>query len=92
MYTTLLSLIATMSIALASPIAPRSGEWCSGLGITYDTSFNFTLTALNTTLSNANSTGVPLVGGQNGATDGAEFEVLSVCYIIPDANCNSQLT
>ena len=82
MYMPLVSLIAAgTSVVLASPVVPRSGEWCSGLGITYDTSFNFTLTALNTTLPNANSTGVPLVGGQNGATDGAEFEVLSVCRI-----------
>lgn len=82
MYAAFTSLIAATSVALASPVVPRTGDWCSGLGITYDTSVNFTLTALNTTLPNANSTGVPLVGGQNGAADEAEFEVLSVRSIV----------
>ncbi|TFY67995.1 hypothetical protein EVJ58_g1291 [Rhodofomes roseus] len=57
MFSTLLSVFAAASAALASPLAPRTGAWCSGLGITYDTASNFTLTALNTTLPNANSTG-----------------------------------
>lgn len=45
-------------------------------------SYNFTLTAVNTTLKNANRTGSPLVFGQNGATSGEEFEVTSVCLLI----------
>ena len=40
--------------------------------------YNFTLAAWNKTGTNANDTGVPLVLGQNGAVDGAEFKVLSV--------------
>ncbi|KZT63555.1 hypothetical protein DAEQUDRAFT_680177 [Daedalea quercina L-15889] len=83
MFSSLLALLAVTSIALASPLAPRTGAWCEGLGITYDTSYNFTLAALNTTLANANSTGAPLVPGQNGATDGAEYEVLSTWATYP---------
>ncbi|KAH9916542.1 uncharacterized protein B0H18DRAFT_1124179 [Fomitopsis serialis] len=83
MFSTLISLFAATSLALAFPLAPRTGAWCEGLGITYDTASNFTLAALNTTLANANSTGAPLVAGQNGATDGAEFEVLSTWATYP---------
>lgn len=39
--------------------------WADGTGIA-SLPYNFTIAALNTTLPNANSTGVPLVLGQNG--------------------------
>ncbi len=67
--------------ALASPLGARQsqGAWCQGLGPgAFDIANNFTLAAYNSTLPNANSTGAPLVLGQNGAVDGAEFKVLSV--------------
>lgn len=58
--------------------------WCDGLGSTAtDTpASNFTLAALYTTLPNANTTGVPLVLGQDGAITGASFEVLSVRLVL----------
>lgn len=39
----------------------------------------FTITALNTSLPNANDTGVPLVVGAIAGGDGAELYSLSVC-------------
>ena len=41
--------------------------------------FNFTLAAFNLTLPNTNTTGAPLVLGQDGVVTGAAFEVTSVC-------------
>jgi hypothetical protein len=53
-------------------------------GLTYDTlSYNFTLAAVNKTLSNANETGVPLVLGQNGAIPGAALYVTSTYASYP---------
>ncbi|KAG7439795.1 uncharacterized protein BT62DRAFT_688057 [Guyanagaster necrorhizus] len=46
-------------------------------------SYKFTLAALNTSLPNTNDTGVPLVLGQNGATDGMTFEVTSTYASYP---------
>lgn len=70
---------------LASPVPSQNthqiapGPWCDGLGGgAFDVAYNFTLAAYNATLPNANSIGVPLVVGQAGAIDGAEFKVLSV--------------
>lgn len=55
------------------------GPQCNGLGpAVFDVVNNFTLAAFNTSLPNANDTGVPLVLGQAGAIDGAEFKVFSV--------------
>ncbi|KAH9476120.1 hypothetical protein JR316_0011691 [Psilocybe cubensis] len=44
---------------------------------------NFTLAALNTTLPNANTTGAPLVLGQNGASSGITFYVTSTYASFP---------
>lgn len=46
-------------------------------------SYQFTLAALNTSLPNTNDTGAPLVLGQNGAIDGATFEVTSTWASFP---------
>ncbi|KAJ7100956.1 hypothetical protein B0H15DRAFT_899860 [Mycena belliarum] len=43
----------------------------------------FSLAAWNVTRHNANSTGVPLVLGQDGATDGASYEVTSTSASYP---------
>ncbi|TFK66972.1 hypothetical protein BDN72DRAFT_899386 [Pluteus cervinus] len=51
--------------------------------ITPTLSYNFTLAAVNTTLPNSNSTGVPLVLGQNGATSGITFHVTSTYFSYP---------
>lgn len=89
MFTVFLLLVAAAAAALALPTgqldARATSPWCSGLGPgAFDSAENFTLAAYNTTLPNANATGAPLVLGQAGAVDGAEFEVLSVrghpCY------------
>lgn len=71
----LLSLLCCIAFAILA---------CAELRETIHThlSYNFTLTAVNTTLKNANRTGSPLVLGQNGATSGEEFEVTSVCLLI----------
>ncbi|KAJ7136391.1 hypothetical protein C8R43DRAFT_894048 [Mycena crocata] len=44
---------------------------------------SFTLAAWNATRDNSNSTGVPLVLGQDGATDGASYEVTSTYASYP---------
>lgn len=51
--------------ALANPLPRQTGAACAGLssGSTDNPVYNFTLTALNTTLPNANTTGAPLVLG-----------------------------
>lgn len=82
MFTVFLLLVAAAAAALALPTgqldARATSPWCSGLGPgAFDSAENFTLAAYNTTLPNANATGAPLVLGQAGAVDGAEFEVLS---------------
>ncbi|KAK0450326.1 uncharacterized protein EV420DRAFT_1621954 [Desarmillaria tabescens] len=46
-------------------------------------SYKFTFAALNTSLPNANDTGVPLVLGQDGAIDGASLEVTSTYASFP---------
>ncbi|KZT24166.1 hypothetical protein NEOLEDRAFT_1148798 [Neolentinus lepideus HHB14362 ss-1] len=70
---------------VAIPVMP-SVAGCDSLGTNAsDTAARpFTLAALNTTLPNANSTGAPLVLGQNGEIEGAEFEVLSTWASFPD--------
>ena len=85
------SLLALLPLALgaaASPVSLKTRQvepttWCPptlGGGI-FDIGYNFTLAAVNTTLPNANSTGVPIAVGFGGATEGAEFHVLSVSVI-----------
>jgi hypothetical protein len=69
--------IAATSLAIPTARQLPSGP-CAHFAGGFDTASNFTLAALNRTLPNANSTGAPLVLGQAGAIDGAEFEVLSV--------------
>jgi hypothetical protein len=55
------------------------GPACTGLGAgVFDVAPSFTLAAYYKTQPNANSTGVPLVLGSDGATTGGEFYVLSV--------------
>ncbi|KZT21850.1 hypothetical protein NEOLEDRAFT_1138856 [Neolentinus lepideus HHB14362 ss-1] len=56
--------LATQAVmSLPSPLARRStGAWCDGLGgSAYDLAYNFSLSVVNSTLPNANSTGAPLV-------------------------------
>ncbi|KAF8635274.1 hypothetical protein AX15_000496 [Amanita polypyramis BW_CC] len=48
-----------------------------------DLPYHFTLAAWNATLSNANETGVPLVLGQNGASAGLSFQVISTYSSYP---------
>ncbi|KAL0959058.1 hypothetical protein HGRIS_014358 [Hohenbuehelia grisea] len=48
-----------------------------------DLPYNFTLAAWNTTLPNTNSTGAPLVLGQNGATSGFSLQVTSTWASYP---------
>ncbi|KAI0933298.1 hypothetical protein AcW1_003086 [Taiwanofungus camphoratus] len=78
-----------VSTVFALPTTPRylkraTPAWCAGLGAgQFDTAHNFTLAALNTTLPNTNATGAPLVVGQAGAVDGAEYKVLSTYASYP---------
>ncbi|KAI0692696.1 hypothetical protein C8T65DRAFT_669343 [Cerioporus squamosus] len=78
-----LAFAATATVAL--PAAKRDlAPSCNLLGGgAFDTATNFTLAAWNTTLPNANNTGVPLVLGQAGAIPGAEFKVLSTFASYP---------
>ena len=76
----ILTLAFAATAAVALPAVKRDlAPSCNLLGGgAFDTAQNFTLAAWNTTLPNANNTGVPLVLGQAGAISGAEFKVLSV--------------
>ncbi|KAE9398966.1 hypothetical protein BT96DRAFT_939768 [Gymnopus androsaceus JB14] len=71
---TLLLLVSTLN---SKAVMGSSITATSSLGT------NFTLAALNTTLSNANSTGAPLVLGEAGAIDGGLFEVTSTYNSYP---------
>jgi len=90
----LLSLLplACATAVAASPVSRsllharqhQPGPWCDGLGAgIFDIAPNITLAAFNTTLPNANDTGAPLVMGQAGAVDGAEFKILSTWASFP---------
>ncbi|KAF8638633.1 hypothetical protein AX17_002058 [Amanita inopinata Kibby_2008] len=76
------TLVATIAIifsflsisTFAAPLAPM---------LLSDLPYNFTLSAWNTTLPNANSTGVPLVLGQNGASAGLSFQVTATFASYP---------
>ncbi|EKM51294.1 uncharacterized protein PHACADRAFT_263332 [Phanerochaete carnosa HHB-10118-sp] len=77
--------VAAVSAAPAALSARQStvGPQCAGLGPgVFDVAYNFTLTAWNATIS-TNDTGVPLVLGQAGAVDGAEFKVFSTWASYP---------
>ena len=69
--------------ALANPVPRQTGAACTGLssGSTDTPAYNFTLTALNTTLPNANTTGAPLVlgWGTAGSSPAASDWAISVC-------------
>jgi len=69
-----------------SSLEKRSSTTCGGLnGIAgfFDTTFNFTLTALNDTLPNANQSGSPLVLGPIGESGGVHLEALSTFASVP---------
>jgi len=88
MLSLVLPVLGFASVTFALPMGPaltrRAESWCAGLGPGgFDTAQNFTLAAVNTTLANTNAVGVPLVLGQAGAVDGAEFEVLSTYASYP---------
>ncbi len=83
MLASLLLLILPLSLGTtASPMSIRqtpSRPWCGDLGAgIFDIAYNFTLAAYNTSQPNANSTGAPLILGQDGAIQGYQFKVLSV--------------
>ncbi|KAF9459256.1 hypothetical protein BDZ94DRAFT_1051458 [Collybia nuda] len=65
------------------------GSWAGGADIT-SLPYNFTIAAVNTTLPNSNSTGVPLVLGQNGASTGISFYVTSTYATYPYNDYPSQ--
>lgn len=74
-------LLSSVTFVSAAPVEKRltTAPWCQNLGGgAFDQVTNFTLAAYYTGRSNANSTGIPLVLGQAGAIDGAEFKILSV--------------
>jgi len=81
----LLSAVA-LSGASASPVMRSDGPpllTCpDGVNIT-TLPYNFTLAAFNITLPNSNQTGAPLVLGEAGAVDGAEFEIVSTYASYP---------
>ncbi|RDX40628.1 hypothetical protein OH76DRAFT_1412848 [Lentinus brumalis] len=81
----LLTLAFAAAATVALPAAKRDlAPSCNLLGGgAFDTATNFTLAAWNTTLPNANNTGVPLVLGQAGAISGAEFKVFSTFASFP---------
>jgi len=68
---TIISLLFSLTIPITASISVGSLP------------YNFTLAALNLTLPNSNSTGAPLVLGQDGAISGAEFEVTSTYASYP---------
>ena len=62
----LTAVVASLAAStLANPLPRQTGGACAGLssGSTDTPAYNFTLTALNITLPNANTTGAPLVLG-----------------------------
>ncbi|KAI8995225.1 hypothetical protein BD414DRAFT_513051 [Trametes punicea] len=63
-------------MALPAVKFPRTtpGPWCDGLGGgAFDEATGFTLAAWNTTGTNTNSTGAPLIVASAGSIDGADF-------------------
>lgn len=79
----LLTLAFAATSALAVPTSKLTSSACDGLGRgAFDNVATFTLAAWNSTLPNANSTGVPLVFGSAGAISGASFHVISVRILL----------
>ena len=75
----LLAVGLAATAVLALPAVKRTSPSCDGLGGgAFDRVNSFTFAAYNTSLPNANTTGVPLVLGQAGAISGLELKVLSV--------------
>jgi len=75
--------LATTVVASPTNIARQSpGPSCDGLGSgAFDTASHFSITALNTTLPNANLTGVPIVyGTADEEPVGVEFKLLSTWF------------
>ncbi|KAI0919757.1 hypothetical protein AcW1_003076 [Taiwanofungus camphoratus] len=85
MYTPALLSLALASCSFALPtLKARAGPSCAGIGGgAFDVAHNFTLYAYNSTTSNTNSTGVPLVVGQAGSTENEESKVLSTYASYP---------
>ncbi|GJE94057.1 hypothetical protein PsYK624_102250 [Phanerochaete sordida] len=87
LFAAILALASASAAAAAPALSARQtpvGPQCAGLGPgAFDIASNFTLAAWNATGSNANDTGVPLVLGQAGAVDGAEFKILSTWASFP---------
>ncbi|KAI0755847.1 hypothetical protein C8Q74DRAFT_1210837 [Fomes fomentarius] len=80
----LLTLAFAATSALAVPTSKLTSSACHGLGRgAFDNVAAFTLAAWNSTLPNANSTGVPLVFGSAGAISGASFHVISTLASFP---------
>lgn len=81
MFTTrVLAILPWAVAALSSPVARQYSDWCPftlGGGL-FDHAKDFTLSAWNTTLPNANATGVPLVV----SLGSAGVHVLSVSTLI----------
>lgn len=74
-----ISVVSTMAFPAVKLPRAAPGPWCDGLGPgAFDEAFNVTLAAWNTTGTNTNTTGAPLVLGSGGAISGASFRHLSV--------------
>ncbi|KAH8105391.1 hypothetical protein BXZ70DRAFT_1004894 [Cristinia sonorae] len=91
MLSAIFKLLAAATAAFAIPASPRlnaalvpqavPGPWCKNFGGGgFDVAFNFSLSAFNSTLD---LEGEPLVFGQAGAVDGAEFKVFSTFASFP---------
>ena len=86
MFTQLLAPLLGLTVfASASPFLvarqtePAVGDWCTGLGgDTIDNIDNFTLAAWNSTGSNTNTTGNPLVLSSTGSTGGFSTDTWAV--------------
>ncbi|KAE9398964.1 hypothetical protein BT96DRAFT_1019819 [Gymnopus androsaceus JB14] len=74
---------ATSTLLLLVSALNSKAVMGSSITATSSLGTNFTLAALNTTLSNANSTGAPLVLGEAGAIDGESFHVTSTYSSYP---------
>jgi len=70
--------LATVSGVSALPTLRVRQDPCAGIGAgAFNSANNFTLAALNSTITDSQAVGVQLVVGQNGATDSQSFGVLS---------------
>ncbi|KAL1943735.1 hypothetical protein VTO73DRAFT_4180 [Trametes versicolor] len=79
-----LSAVSTMAFPAVKLPRAAPGPWCDGLGPgAFDEAFNVTLAAWNTTGTNTNTTGAPLVLGSGGSITGASFRHLSTWASYP---------